>query len=110
MNILPLQATPPEISRATVARPPATPAGDTQPAAVASDPQALKAAVTAANEALKTISTGVEFAVDSETGTTVVRVVEQQTGTVLRQMPSKEMLDIAQALDRLQGLLIRNSA
>ena len=41
---------------------------------------------------------------------TVVRVIDKQTGEVIRQMPSKELLEIAKSLDRLQGLLVRNSA
>jgi flagellar protein FlaG len=84
------------------------PAAETQPKAA--DPQAVKEAVDAANEAVKAIKSEVSFSIDEDTGETVVRVTETQTGTIIRQMPSKEMLEIAKALDRLQGLLIRNSA
>jgi flagellar protein FlaG len=76
----------------------------------AADPQAVKDAVAAANEAVKSIKSEVEFSIDEDSGKTVVRVIEKQTGTLIRQMPSKEMLEIAKALDRLQGLLVRNSA
>ena len=76
----------------------------------ASDPQAVKQAVAAANEAMKAIKSELDFSIDEATGKTIVRVVERETGTVIRQMPSKEMIEIAKALDRLQGLLVRNSA
>ena len=84
------------------------PATDTQ--ARAADPQAVKEAVAAANEAVKSIRSELNFSVDEDTGKTVVRVVEMSTGKLIRQMPSAEMLEIAKALDRLQGLLVRHSA
>ena len=37
-------------------------------------------------------------------------VIDKQDGSVLRQVPSQEMLAIAKALDQLQGLLLRNRA
>ena len=76
----------------------------------AADPQAVNEAVAAANEAMKTIKSEIDFSVDEGTGKTVVRVIDKQSGTLIRQMPSVEMLEIAKALDRLQGLLVRNSA
>jgi flagellar protein FlaG len=87
---------------------PLTPAAETQ--ARAADPEAVKEAVKAANDAVKAIKSELDFRVDEDTGKTVVRVVEKQTGTLIRQIPSEEMLEIAKALDRLQGLLVRNSA
>ena len=82
----------------------------TETEARASDPQAVKDAVAAANEAMKSIKSELDFSVDDETGKTIVRVIDKQTGTLIRQMPSREMLEIAKALDRLQGLLVSNSA
>ena len=74
------------------------------------DPKALQEAVDAANEAVSAIKCELDFSIDEGTGKTVVRVVEKQTGTVIRQMPTPEMLEIAKALDRLQGLLVHNKA
>jgi flagellar protein FlaG len=83
---------------------------EAQPPAAPTGAKAVKEAVDAANEAVSAIKSELDFRVDERTGKTVVRVVEKQTGTLIRQIPSQEMLEIAQALDRLQGLLIRNSA
>jgi flagellar protein FlaG len=83
-------------------------AADTQ--AHAADPHAVKEAVAAANEAVKAIKCELSFNIDEDTGKTVVRVVDTTTGKLIRQMPSPEILEIAKALDRLQGLLVRNSA
>ena len=40
----------------------------------------------------------------------MVKVIDRSTKEVIRQIPSKEMLELAQALERLQGLLIRQQA
>ncbi len=43
-------------------------------------------------------------------GKVVVQVVDARTQTVIRQMPSEELLAIAKALDRVQGLLVHQEA
>jgi flagellar protein FlaG len=52
----------------------------------------------------------VEFSVDEQSGRTIVRVVDRNTKEIIRQMPSQETLEIAQALDKAQGVLIRQKA
>lgn len=74
------------------------------------DPRELQRAVTAANAAFKALSNNLEFSVDEQTGRSIVRVVDTSTGQVIRQLPSPEMLAIAKAIDRLQGLLLRDRA
>ncbi|MBL8491536.1 MAG: flagellar protein FlaG, partial [Rhodocyclaceae bacterium] len=41
---------------------------------------------------------------------TVVKVVDGQTGKMIRQIPSEELLAIAESIDRMQGLLLRQKA
>jgi flagellar protein FlaG len=53
-------------------------------------------------------SGALEFIVDGNR--TIVRVVDKQTNTVLRQMPAPEMIAVGRALDRMQGILIRLKA
>jgi flagellar protein FlaG len=62
------------------------------------------------NQAIQVISQNLEFSVDTEANEIVVKVIDQQTKQVLRQIPSEEALDIAKSLDKLQGLLIRQQA
>ena len=52
----------------------------------------------------------VRFERDSGTDELVVKITDRETDEVIRQIPSKEMLELAQALERLQGLLIRQQA
>lgn len=77
-----------------------------QPGAV----DALDEAVGNINKSLKAAGQGVEFSVDEDSKRLVVKVVDQETREVLRQMPSVEALQIAKALDRAQGMLIKQEA
>ena len=70
-------------------------------------PEQVAEAIATANKALQSISSSVEFSLDSSTGKTVIRIVDSGNQQVIRQIPSEEMLAIARAVDRLQGLLLR---
>ncbi len=50
------------------------------------------------------------FSIDDDTGRTIVKIVDSQTDEVIRQMPSEEVLAISKAIDKLQGLLIKQQA
>jgi flagellar protein FlaG len=65
--------------------------------------QALKAI----NNSMRELSQNLEFTIDEGSDRTIVKVVDHQTKEVIRQMPSKEALEIAKALDKVQGLLLR---
>lgn len=62
------------------------------------------------NRAMESQARGLEFSLDEESKRTIVKIVDQQTKEILRQMPSEEALAIARALDQLQGLLIQQQA
>jgi flagellar protein FlaG len=49
----------------------------------------------------------IQFSVDSDSGTPVVKIVDASSDKVIRQIPSEEVLAIAKALDKLQGLLLK---
>ncbi|MGV3741036.1 MAG: flagellar protein FlaG [Burkholderiaceae bacterium] len=66
----------------------------------------LSQAVASINATIQKLSPGLEFSIDQESNRTIVRIVDQQTKELIRQMPSAETLEIAKALDRVQGLLI----
>lgn len=75
--------------------------------------QGAEAALRAArqiNVYLKSSSAGVEFMVDDRSSKVIVRIVESETGQVIRQVPSEEMLAISHALDRVTGLLLAQKA
>lgn len=80
-----------------------------QPAQIP-DLEKTKEAIKHINEALKTLEPRLEFTVDADSHRSIVKIVDHETKQVIRQMPTPEALEIAKALDRLQGLLIRQKA
>jgi flagellar protein FlaG len=73
-------------------------------------PEELKSAVEKVQTFVSATTSDVNFSIDKDSGNTVVKVIDRSTKEVIRQIPSKEMLEMAQALDRLQGLLVKNQA
>jgi flagellar protein FlaG len=67
-------------------------------------------AVQKINTAMASQSQGIEFSVDTSSHRIVVKIVDQQNNQVIRQIPSKEALAIADSLDQTQGLLIKQQA
>jgi flagellar protein FlaG len=50
-----------------------------------------------------TLANSLEFQIDQSTGKTLVKILDVETNTVVRQIPSEELLIIAHALDQMQG-------
>lgn len=80
-----------------------------QPSPAASSEQ-VKQAVKDINKALQEQGRSLEFEIDPESKEPIVKVVDLETQQVIRQMPTKDALDIARALDRLQSLLVHQKA
>lgn len=74
------------------------------------DPALLGSLVGEMNEALRSIDTSLEFSLHDDSGRVVVRVIDSDSGDLIRQFPSAEALAIADALTRLQGALLRDQA
>jgi len=90
----------------------ARPAARSDSAVVAPQVQAIPAgseqvrhAAETINQQLQTVAPNLRFSVDEDTGKTVVRVVDTDTGEIIRQVPSEEVLAISRSIERLQGLL-----
>lgn len=79
----------------------------TQPMAPAPSPGEIELAVKNINMALQKLSQNIVFSVDAESNRTIVKVIDRQTHEIIRQMPSAEALEISKALDRVQGLLLK---
>ena len=75
--------------------------------------QQLKSAVDSINQAMRQANRSVELSVDSSTKKPVVKMMDSETGELIRQYPSEEVLAIAQAIDQYlgqQGLLFKQKA
>ncbi|WP_025872920.1 flagellar protein FlaG [Methylobacillus glycogenes] len=67
-------------------------------------------AVKQINEFISPILQSIQFSTDNDSGRVVVKVVDSETQKVLRQIPNEEVLAISKTLDKLQGLIIRQTA
>jgi flagellar protein FlaG len=75
----------------------------------------VSAAVKKMNDAMLGSSQSLQFSIDEDSKDLVVKVIDQNTKEVLRQMPSKEALQIAKSIDKMmekmhQGVLINETA
>jgi flagellar protein FlaG len=75
----------------------------------------VSAAVKKMNDAMLGSSQSLQFSIDEDSKDIVVKVIDQSTKEVVRQIPSKEALQIAKSIDKSidkmqQGLLINHTA
>ena len=70
----------------------------------------LSAAVKKMNESLPASAQSLQFSIDEDSKDIVVKVIDQNTKEVVRQIPTEEALDIAKSLDMMRGLVIRETA
>jgi flagellar protein FlaG len=57
-------------------------------------------------ESAEAAGANLQFTIDEDSGTTVVKVVDSQTNEVIRQIPAEELLALARSMSKTEGLLI----
>jgi flagellar protein FlaG len=67
------------------------------------DEDELESAVVELNKAVQNMQRNLEFSVDDATGRTVVKVKDRETDEIIRQMPSEEVLKLAQHMHEHQS-------
>ena len=73
--------------------------------------QQAQQVASALQKALSPVTQDIEFAVDKTSGRTVIKVMDTSTNKEIRQIPSQEILDLAQSINTYQsGLLIKQKA
>ena len=60
------------------------------------------------NDFVQTVQRDLQFEVDNELGQTIVKVVDQQTQEVIRQMPDEVALRLAEKLQQDEPLTLFN--
>jgi flagellar protein FlaG len=63
----------------------------------------LKSAAVAGNSILQTLNRNLEFKVDESTKKVVIKIVDNQTGETVRQIPSEDMLAFIKKMQELDG-------
>ncbi|MDD3650265.1 flagellar protein FlaG [Immundisolibacter sp.] len=74
------------------------------------DRAAIAHTVTQLQDHVQSLHRELRFRVDETTGQVVVRVVEAETGRLIRQIPNQNVLDLAAFLESVSGLLLRERA
>lgn len=82
---------------------------DNQPTAPI-DRATLEQAVAKVSEELKAHDTNLKFEIDDSTDRVVVKVIEKDSGEVIRQFPPKEVLNLAKYFNSSKGLLLKEQA
>jgi uncharacterized FlaG/YvyC family protein len=74
------------------------------------DQEKVRAVVAELNKFMDSSNTKLSFTVDRAMKKTIIKVVDEQTNEVIRQIPSDEALKIAQHIKNLIGILCDASA
>lgn len=83
------------------------PSGVTRPPSAAQ----LQGAVDTMNGAMRQVHQSLEFSVDTASHTTVVKMVDTETGQLISQFPSEAALAISKSIEQLQaGALLQRKA
>lgn len=72
--------------------------------------QERRDAVEKLNNVIKQKNESLQFSVDDDTDIRLVKLIDMNTQETVRQFPSEEIVNIARAIDKLQGMLVREKA
>lgn len=61
------------------------------------------------NKVMAGFSISVQFKIDPDYKELIVKVVEQETGQLIRQIPTEDVVKMSKAVDNLKGLLFAQS-
>ena len=62
------------------------------------------------NQTLKQINGNFSVSVDDATGVVVVRITDENTGEVVKQIPPQQVLDVSVSVEKIVGLLVNDQA
>lgn len=114
-SVVMLPATPDKILKPTTAEPVATAPVETARPVTQVSRTELQQAVDVVNQAVSLEQRSLSFSIDDLSGRSVIKVVDFETDELIKQIPTEELLKVAQDIKRLQdemgqsiGLLIDN--
>lgn len=69
----------------------------------------IERAIETANTALKGAANALHFRMDKSSPTAIVSVVDENSGEVIRQLPSEETLRFARSVENMKGIIFDNA-
>ena len=88
---------------------PVTTAADAAPAKAKVDPEDVKQAALEINQVIKSLNDHLQFSVDDTSKNMVVKLIDGDTGKVLRQIPPEEVLRLREYYKKQEGLLVNTA-
>jgi flagellar protein FlaG len=79
-------------------------------ASAAIGPEQTRELVESVKNYLSDLNTSLSFEVHEKTGELVMKVVDQNTGEVIRQIPAEDLLQLHEKLEELRGILFSSKA
>ncbi len=70
----------------------------------------LTTAVDKVQQYIEPFNNNIEFSINKDTNQIVIKVIDKQTQEVIKQIPSEEMIEMAKALDKIKGILVKQKA
>ena len=70
----------------------------------------LEQAAARVKEVLRGTTSRLEIEIDPDSNKAVIKILNGESGEVIRQIPAQELLDLAKHLDEPKGLLVRERA
>ena len=70
----------------------------------------LEQAAARVKEVLRGTTSRLEIEIDPDSNKAVIRILNGESGEIIRQIPAQELLDLAKHLDEPKGLLVRERA
>ncbi len=74
------------------------------------DAKRVQESIADINKVMAGFSISVQFKIDPDYKELIVKVVDQETGQLIRQIPTEEVVKMSKAMDNLKGLLFAQSA
>ena len=72
--------------------------------------ESLEQAAARVKEALRGTTSQLEFEIDPDLDKVVIKIYNKESGEIIRQIPSQELLDLAKHLNEPKGFLIHERA
>ena len=72
--------------------------------------ETLEQAAARVKEVLRGTTSRLEIEIDSDSNKAVIRILNGESGEIIRQIPAQELLDLAKHLDDPKGFLIQERA
>ncbi|SET27903.1 flagellar protein FlaG [Nitrosospira multiformis] len=84
--------------------------GDVRQGNPSSPPQTVQVKQETEKETTLLAGSSLEFSIDTDTDRIVIKIIDNETRELVRQIPMEEMLALAKTMNQLQGLLLRTKA